>query len=373
MARRLKTILALGGSLVLAGGLLYLSLRGVDAQAVREALGAAEWGWLAPLGAVSLLSVAARAWRWQLMLDALAAPRPASRGGERQAVRFGVVNASVLVGYLVNLAAPRLGEIARASTVAARCRLPLAGVLGTVVAERVLDVLTLGVALVSVALLYSERLAALAVAFAPQVAALGQHLPLAAALGGGGLAVAAAAWAWWRRRARRAAAPAETPRLAGRFASLAATFRDGLAALVRIRRRGALFASTATIWGCYALMAWLPLRLLGLTERFGLGLTDAWALMNVGAIGMALPSPGGAGSYHYATVQAFGLLFGVPESPAATYALLAHAAQLVFYAAGGALAMLWLGTSLGALRREAAAPEAAAPEAAPPSLPAPSA
>lgn len=369
MPPRLKTVLALGGSLALAGGLLYLSLRGVDGLAVREALASAAWGWLVPLGVVSLLSVAARAWRWQLILTALAAP---STRAPAPAVRFGVVNASVLVGYLVNLAAPRLGEIARASTVATRCRLPLAGVLGTVVAERVLDMLTLGVALASVALLYSGRLAAIAAAFAPQAEALGQRLPLVGAFALALLAVSAAVWTWWRRRARRAAPPREAPRVAGRLASLATTFRDGLTALVLVRRRGALLASTAAIWGCYALMAWIPLRLLGLTERFGLGLADAWALMNVGAIGMALPSPGGAGSYHYATVQAFGLLFGVPESPAATYALLAHAAQLVFYAAGGALAMLWLGTSLGALRRAAgdAPAEAAAPRA---SLPAPSA
>ena len=53
--------------------------------------------------------------------------------------------------------------------------------------------------------------------------------------------------------------------------------------------------------------------------------------MTVGGIGMSLPSPGGAGSFHYATIQTLMLLFGVSVAPAASYALLVHAAGIVFY------------------------------------------
>ena len=92
------------------------------------------------------------------------------------------------------------------------------------------------------------------------------------------------------------------------------------------------------MWGCYVLMADIPLRLLGLSEVHGLGLLDAFALMAVGAIGMSLPSPGGAGSYHYATVLALTALFSVPASPAAAYAVIGHAAQLLFYCVAGVVA-----------------------------------
>jgi hypothetical protein len=101
------------------------------------------------------------------------------------------------------------------------------------------------------------------------------------------------------------------------------------------------------MWACYALMSDLPLRMLGISQRYGLTLIDAWGVMNVGAIGMALPAPGGTGSYHYAVVQALGLLCGVPETPAAAFALLGHGAQLLFFAVGGAIALIIQGASLG--------------------------
>ena len=61
MSPRLKTFLALVGSLLLGGGLLYLALRGVDFGTVWTALRTAAYGWLLPLIAITLLSHALRA------------------------------------------------------------------------------------------------------------------------------------------------------------------------------------------------------------------------------------------------------------------------------------------------------------------------
>lgn len=345
MSPRFRTVLAVVGSFVLGGGLLWLALRGVDFAAVGAGLAEAAWGWLAPLVLVTSASLVLRAWRWQLLLDTL--PECAGRPEARVSLRVALY--SVVIGYMVNYAAPRLGEVARAANVAAQTPLRFSGVLGTVVVERVVDVLSLGVALLTVAALFRTRLAAVLGGFAEGTAAVLDGLPavpwavvLAAlvatlgALGGLGLVL-------YRRRLAR-------PDAAGRLGGALRSFRDGLASLVRLRRKGAVVLSTAGIWGCYALMAYIPLRMLGLAEAYGLGLGDAWALMTVGAVGMALPSPGGTGSYHYVTVETLVLLFGAAAAPAATYALFSHAAQLVLYAAGGFTCLVLQGTSLEALR-----------------------
>ena len=47
-----------------AGVLLYLALRGTDLSEIGEALRQANYAWLVPLGAVTLLSHLVRAWRW---------------------------------------------------------------------------------------------------------------------------------------------------------------------------------------------------------------------------------------------------------------------------------------------------------------------
>jgi uncharacterized membrane protein YbhN (UPF0104 family) len=340
---RLKTVLAVAGSFVLGGGLLYLALRGVDFSAVGAALAEANWWWLLPLLVATLAAHALRAWRWKLMLETLH-----DRDGQTTgAVPFRVAFYSVMIGYMVNYAAPRAGEVARAANVTAQTRLRFPGVLGTVVAERVLDVLTLGAALLSVLALFRARLADVFGTFLSNAQAALPTIPWTALAVT--VAVTAVALVLLARMLYRRLSPG------GPLGGMVRSFRDGLLSLLRLRRKGAVLLATAGIWGLYAVMADIPLRMLGLSEAFGLGLLDAWALMNVGAIGMSLPSPGGTGSYHYVTVETLVLLLGVAAAPAATYALFSHAAQLVLYAVAGFLCLLLQGTSVRALRDRAAA------------------
>ena len=338
MSPRLRTGLALAGSFALGGGLLYVALRGADFAVVGAALREAQWIWLAPLAAVSVLSVVARAWRWAILIDTL----PQADGAPQTSrTPLGVALASVLIGYLVNLAVPRLGEVVRAGNVAARRPVGFAAVVGTVVAERILDLAVLVLAIGGVVLLLGDRLGALTAEAAQGFGRLVAGLPAAvdvAILVGAVLLVGAAIALVARSRRARGDAP-------GRFAGLAAQFRDGALTLVRTGRPLALVASTLGIWASYVVMSYLPLRMLGMTS---LGLVDAFVLMTVGAVGMALPAPGGAGSYHYATIQSLVLLFGVGVSPATSYAVLGHAAQLVFYAVAGVAALVWQGTGLKA-------------------------
>ena len=327
-------------SLALAGGLLWLALRGADLAEIGPALAGGAWGWAVPFVAVGVLSVVVRAWRWGLLIEALPG-RP--RAGLR------LTTASVFIGYLVNYAAPRLGEVARTANVARGSDASFSGVLGTVVAERVLDVVALALALGAVAVAYGDRLSVVW-----DAAVAGAREALASVPGGAVWALAVAALAaaavgvWWLRR-RPAAGDG------GGAGSLLDAFRDGLASLARTGRPVALVGSTAALWACYVVMSDLPLRILGLSDAYGLGLAEAGAVMAVGGVGMALPAPGGTGSFHYATVQALTVLFAVAATSAATYAILVHAAGVVFYCACGVLALVWQGTTLGDVRAQAEA------------------
>ncbi|HEX8385641.1 MAG TPA: lysylphosphatidylglycerol synthase transmembrane domain-containing protein [Rubricoccaceae bacterium] len=273
MSPRLRTALALAGSFALGGGLLYVALRGADLEAVGAELRGGAWGWLVPLFAATVLSVVVRAWRWTLLLDTL----PRSDGG-RQADRtpLSVALASLLIGYLVNLAVPRLGEVVRAGNVAARRPVGFAAVVGTVVAERLLDVGMLALALALVALLFGGRLGAVASEAAEGLDRVSAGLPGAGVALAAALVVAVAVALWVRSRR-------STVGGAGRLAAVAGQFRDGALTLVRTGRPTALAGSTVAIWACYAAMSWFPLQILGMTGTYGLGLVDAFALMTVGA------------------------------------------------------------------------------------------
>lgn len=336
MSDRLKGILSLLLSLALGGGLLWLALRNADLGAVAEALAQGEWVWLGPFVLAGVASVVLRAWRWGLLIDALP--------GRDDRVPLRLTSASVAIGYLVNYAAPRLGEVARAANVSREAKAPFAAVFGTVVAERVLDVVGLALALASVAVIYRDRLGDIVGDVSAHVGTLLASTPtwvfIAAVVVGLGV-VAGAAFVIQRGR--------------GKIAGLLASFRDGLVSVGRTGKPGLVVLSTVLLWGTYGLMADLPMRLLGLDELYGLGLMEAWAVMAIGGIGMVLPAPGGTGSFHYATVQALTLLFAVSVTPAATYALLVHAAGIVFYCVFGIAALVWQGTSFGAVTSQARA------------------
>jgi glycosyltransferase 2 family protein len=248
-----------------------------------------------------------------------------------------------MMGYGVNYALPRAGEVVRTGVVARRTGTSFAAVLGTVVLDRLLDMAMLAVGLATVPFLLRDRLEPLGALFLTPVRNRLDGLPLlliAGVLAGGvGLGIVFGL----RRRARVAARrEAATPPTPGRLHRLVQSFFEGLAALARAPRRGTLVGTTVAMWGLYVLMAYFPFLLLRTAAPYGLTLVDAWCIMLLGAIGMVVPSPGGAGSFHYVTILTLTGLWGVARDDAAAYAVLAHAAQLVVYVAAGVLSFLFL-------------------------------
>lgn len=70
--------------------------------------------------------------------------------------------------------------------------------------------------------------------------------------------------------------------------------------------------------------------------------------MFIGALGMIVPTPGGAGSFHFITILTLTSLYGVHPSGATAYAVFLHGAQLILYLASGGLILIFqTGTRFG--------------------------
>lgn len=335
-----------------------LALYGVDLTAIGEAFREADYRWLPLLIFLVLGSNLMRAWRWQILIDAL--PTTASPDTERtRAGRMLEISfSSVMIGYMVNYAAPRMGEVARTANMAARTRYRFSSLFGTVVSERIFDTAVLGIALLTALAHLFNQLGVLEQQFFAPARARLQDLPQSWILGGvliallgAGLVMVLFNRALHKENSTLARFWRDTLRPS------VVSFRDGMMTLLRSPRRGAILVSTLFMWAGYLLMAYIPFRMLHLAEPYGIGLVDAWALMAIGALGLVVPSPGGIGSYHYITIEALVHLYGMPEAPAATYAFLTHGAQLVFYTLAGGVAVLYQGSGfrpLLAFRREPA-------------------
>ena len=128
--------------------------------------------------------------------------------------------------------------------------------------------------------------------------------------------------------------------LGSKLRPLAQTFWDGLTTGYRLEKRGLLVASTVAMWLLYGLMAYIPLIMFGLAVPFELSYWDGLAIMFIGVIGVAVPTPGGAGSFHYITSLALTAFYGIPDASAAAYVVFVHGAQLLLYLATGLLMLL---------------------------------
>lgn len=324
----------------MAGLLVYLALRGANLGDIGRAMLQVNYLWFIPLIAVTLASHIVRAYRWRLLLDAI--------DGQEQRTLLRTAFSALMIGYMVNYALPRIGEVVRTLHVSAKERLSIAGVLGTVVIERVIDVLTLLVGLALTAVMLVDRTDDFLVTFlSPLGGALNWTLYLTIIFGLLGGVVAAIVLKtpnsflrrFWNRRGQPAWA----------------AFRKGIATAHRSPRRLMLVATTVVMWMLYVLMAYIPLVMLDMTGPYNLSFLDGMVIMFIGAIGVAMPFPGGIGSFHYITRVSLVEIYGVTSSLAVTYAVFVHGCQLILYVIVGLLAVILEKSSLGQLYAQAKA------------------
>jgi len=338
---------------VLAAGLLALAIYGVDLGTMVDAFWEADWRWLAPLVVLTLASNLCRAWRWQVLIDALPTTPYADALDGEDPTKTNTLEASfssIMIGYMVNYVAPRLGEIARVANMSARSSFRFSSLFGTVVSERIFDTAVLGLALLSAIGLLFDRLPVLQNQFLGPAWTNLTSLPLGWILGGGfGLLAVLGGLVLLLRHGMTNEDSALHRLWVSSIKPALLSFKEGMLTLLRSPRRGAILLSTVGMWMGYTLMAYIPLRMLDLAGPYGLSIVDAWILMAIGALGMLVPTPGGIGSYHYITREALVHFYGVPAEPALTYAVLAHAAQFVFYILTGGTAVLYQGLGLEAL------------------------
>ncbi len=329
---RIRNILIKSGGFVLAALLLYLAFRGTDFGEIWAAFAQADYRWLVPVVVVLLGSHVLRAWRWQILLRAL--PESELDGHDP---RLRPAFYSLMIGYMVNYAAPRLGEVARTANMASRSRLSFSSVFGTVVAERVLDIFMLMFAMISVVVLLADRLVAVEdLLLSPfESGNLWWMIGIGALIV---LVIVLLVMVFRRLLQHRPDLP--FLRWTTAMKPLYDSFVDGFATIRRSPQRWMIVAITLGMWFCYALAAHIPFVMLHMEDQFAISLLDSWSIMVLGTLGIVVPSPGGTGSYHYITVETLVRLFDVARSPAASYAFLTHAAQLVLYVITGGICML---------------------------------
>ena len=312
--------------------LLWLFFRGANLGAIKVSLLSAKpsplfWSLVATMATYLI-----RAIRWQGLL------LPLGRAGLANCF-----NATV-IGFMVNFLAPgRLGEIARPYLLARREGFSASGALATILLERVLDLVTV---------VFFVAFWLLAAPNRSRSEEIVSSLELGGVLGLGFAVVALASMFLIARYPEPSTAVARwffrvlPRRLQVRAASFLETFRGGLGVMVHASGLVKAFLMSVLLWLAICFSFWLSARALGVDFAIG----DTFLVIGFLTVGVAVPTPGAIGGYHYMCSLALTTLFGVEPSLAAAVALVAHAISFLPVTVLGILLFVKAGLTVSELK-----------------------
>ena len=309
----------------IALGLLYLAFRGVDVRRTLQEASSANYYWLSLSVAASLVAFASRAYRWNLLIEPL---------GYRP--RLMNTMYALMVGYLANLAIPRLGEVTRCGSLSKAENVPFNKLLGTVIIERIVDVLSLLACLLLTAIIEYERLGNFLVdkLLVPMKERISTSLQSPVFITGALVSVAALIILvlYYVRKSRK-----ETGE--SKFIQLLRGLVHGLQSIGKLKRPLAFLFHSALIWVMYFFMAYLCF--FSLEPTSGLSAGAGLFILVVGGIGMSAPVQGGIGVYHLLVSQGL-MLYGLTLQDGLAFATLLHTSQTVLVIFLGAISFLLL-------------------------------
>jgi uncharacterized protein (TIRG00374 family) len=302
--------------LLLAVGLVYWAFSGnVDTKSVWNEIKNSKLQWIGVAVIIMLLSHWARALRWVLLLEAM---------GKKVPVRHSFL--AVMAGYLINSVTPRMGELARCALLKKTDDMAVERSLGTVVTERVFDLLTTLIVFLIAVLVQYDLIQGLLenqlqnASFPPWI------IPAV-------LVIGILSFLLFVRIFNRHKEKYTEHKVLGKIIAFLDGLIEGAKSISKLKKPGLFLVLTALIWVFYLLVGWMLFYALPSTEL--LGAKAALTTLLLGVLAVIIPTPSGAGTLHV-LIPAGLALYGIDKSDGVAYATLSHGLQtVVFILVGG--------------------------------------
>lgn len=303
--------------------LLWLAFRGVRLKDTVHEMLQANLFWVLVSIAASLVAFVSRAIRWNMLIEPLGF-KPT----------LGNTSAALMIGYLANLAIPRIGEVTRCATLSRVEKVPFNSLLGTVIIERIIDVLCLLLCILFVAMTEYDRL----------INFLNQNIfnPLTrkftSAINSPLVIITIASvlillfFLIFRKKEK-------TNKISGKISSLLIGIVNGIDAVRKLKSPLAFIFHSVLIWVMYYLMSYTCFFALEATSS--LNWHASLFVLVVGGMGMSAPVQGGIGAYHLLVSQGL-MLYGLTQEHGLAFATLLHTSQTLVVIILGGLAFLYL-------------------------------
>jgi len=268
---------------------------------------------------IGLLSHISRTLRWGLMIEPIS-HKP----------RFVNTFLAVMVGYLMNLALPRMGEVSRCGVLARYEKISFTKLLGTVVAERLVDMISLLILLgITILSQFGEMLnfinanpeikeKIMGVVSSPWLIIF--------------IVAAIVLFYIFRNSFKHTT-------LFRKIMEIIRNFKEGFISIRSIKKKGWFYFHSVFIWAMYYLMLYVIFFAFDFTKDLSpiAGLTT----FVLASFGMVAPVQGGIGAWHFMAKEALSL-YGVSNENGIIFAFVAHTSMTSMIIIIGIISMLIL-------------------------------
>jgi hypothetical protein len=305
--------------------LVWLSFRSVwtEKEKILDSFKSANYFWVGISVLISFFSHFLRAYRWNYLLKPAGyCVKPANALG------------AVLVGYFANYGLPRMGEITRCTLVTKYDDVPFEVALGTVITERIVDMLLLIVIFFLTLFAQFSQLKELTVTYL--------YDPLILKLNGVSehptkfiilisiLLVAVITLFIIRKKI--------SGLLKGKFGNIIKGFGKGLSSVKDIEKKFQFIALSLAIWASYFYSLYVCFFAFEGTSN--LGHSECLAILLFGTLGVVF-SPGGLGAYP-AIVTALLTYYGIEQISAFSFPWMTWTSQFILIVVLGLLSLILL-------------------------------
>ncbi|QIA07182.1 lysylphosphatidylglycerol synthase transmembrane domain-containing protein [Draconibacterium halophilum] len=305
MKKTIVKILQFLGFFALGIFIFWLIYKDQDIERIKTVLkNDVNYWWVGLSLFMGLLSHVSRTLRWGLMIEPI---------GHKP--RFINTFLAVMVGYLMNMAFPRMGEVSRCGVLARYEKISFTKLVGTVVAERLIDLISLLILLVIV--IFSQ--------FGEMIHFMKENPEISAKLYAAatspyllvGIAILAILIFVFRNAFKHTA-------FFKKILEVIYNFKEGFISIRNIKKKGWFFFHSAFIWGMYYVMLYAVFFAFEFTSDLNpiAGLTT----FVLASFGMVAPVQGGIGAWHFMAKEALSL-YGVANENGIIFAFVAHSSM----------------------------------------------
>lgn len=332
MAKRIKNFFKYAFMLIVTSLLLWLSFDSIEVNGNESKIdylikvwNSANKPFLFLSAFAAVLSHVVRAQRWKLLLNPI---------GHTLTLKEGFL--SVMIGYFINLAIPRGGEVSRCYNLYRLNKTPVNISIGTVVAERVIDLLFLVILLSISFFIQLENLLMFFNSEEVQALTSQKSEKSYTMIGVAAVLFIIAIFLIFKFLLRRRRML--MLRFIHKSKNALSGIKDGVKSVLQLESRSLFIFHSLVIWICYYLMMYFVMLAFPETETLGLG--AALTIFVIGGIAMAMPLPGGAGSFHILVSTGLILLYNLPQEKALAFTFIFHGWQTLVIIILGVISMI---------------------------------